>query len=64
MEGRPVGERVQLTVQGSESFIITPEISYIHEEAVQRPLKKMYTLDLAFPNIPTKALYKLQISVA
>jgi hypothetical protein len=62
-EGVHVGETMQITVQGSTNFIITPEMLFIDEEETQRPLKEIETLDLAFPKIPTKALYKLQISV-
>jgi hypothetical protein len=51
-------------VQGSANFIITPDMVFIDEEAAQKPLKEIETLDLEFPKIPTKALYKLQISVA
>jgi len=61
-EGVPVGEIVQITVQGSANFILTPEILFIENEAAQRPLKEIETLNLAFPKISTKALYKLQIS--
>jgi hypothetical protein len=50
-------------VQGSTNFIITPEMLFIDEEATQKPLKEIETLDLALAKIPTKALYKLQISV-
>jgi hypothetical protein len=63
-EGMHVGETVQITAQGSANFIITPEMLFIDEEATQRPLKEIETLDLVFPKIPMKALYKLQISVA
>jgi hypothetical protein len=59
----PVGETVKITAQGSVNFIITPEMLFIDEETTQKPLKEIETLDLAFPKIPTKALYKLQISV-
>jgi hypothetical protein len=55
---------VQITVQGSVNFIITLEMLFIDEETTQNPLKDIETLDLAFPKIPTKALYKLQVSVA
>jgi hypothetical protein len=33
------------------------------EETMQRPLREIEMLDLALPKIPTKALYKLQVSV-
>jgi hypothetical protein len=57
-----VGETVKITAQGSINFIITSEMLFIDKEAAQRPLKEIERLDLALPNIPTKALYKLQIS--
>jgi hypothetical protein len=62
-EGMPAGETMQITVQGSANFIITPEMLFIDEEATQNPLKEIETLDLALAKIPMKALYKLQISV-
>jgi hypothetical protein len=36
---------------------------FIDEETTQNPLKDIETLDLALPNILTKALYKLQVNV-
>jgi hypothetical protein len=63
-EGALVGETVQITAQGSVNFWITPEMLFIDEETTQRPLKEIEMLDLAFPKIPTKALYKLQVSIA
>jgi hypothetical protein len=36
---------------------------FIDEETTQKPMKDIKTLDLALPKIPTKALYKLQVSV-
>jgi hypothetical protein len=35
----------------------------VDEETMQKPVKDIETLDLAMPKIPTKALYKLQVSV-
>jgi hypothetical protein len=63
MEGVSAGETIQITAQGSTNFIITPNMLYIDEEETHKPLKEIETLDLAFPKIPTKALYKLYISV-
>jgi hypothetical protein len=37
---------------------------FIDEEEAQKPLKEIETLDLAFPKISMKVLYKLKISVA
>jgi hypothetical protein len=53
---------VQITVQGSINFIITPEMLFMDEETTQRPLKDIEMLDLVLPKIPTKVLYKLQVS--
>jgi hypothetical protein len=36
----------------------------VDEETTQRPLKDVEQLDLVLSKIPTKALYKLQMSVA
>jgi hypothetical protein len=55
----PVGEIVDITVQGSINFWITPEMLSIDEETMQRPLEEIEMLDLALPKIPTKAFYKL-----
>jgi hypothetical protein len=35
----------------------------VDEDTMQNPLKEIDHLDLALPKVPTKALYKLQISV-
>jgi hypothetical protein len=61
-EGAPVGETVQITVQGSANFIITLDMLFIDEETTQKPMKDIEMLDLAFPNTPIKVLYKLQVS--
>jgi hypothetical protein len=50
---------VKITVQGSVNFIITPEMLFVDEDTTQNPLKDIETLDLAFPKIPKRALYKL-----
>jgi hypothetical protein len=36
----------------------------VEEETTKKPLKNIDHLDLALPKVPTKVLYKLQISVA
>jgi hypothetical protein len=64
MEGMLATETMQIIVQGSANFMITPDILYIDKEATTNPLKEIETLDLAFSKIPTKALYKLKINVA
>jgi hypothetical protein len=51
-------------VQGSTNLILTPEMTFLDEETLHKPLKDIETLDLALPKIPTKELYKLQVSIA
>jgi hypothetical protein len=63
-QGEPIGETIQIIVQGSDNFIITPDMLFIDEEMTQKPMKDIEMLDLAMPKITTKALYKLQVSVA
>jgi hypothetical protein len=62
-EGAPVKETIQITVHGSDIFIITLDMFFIDEEMTHKPVKDIETLDLVMPKIPTKALYKLQVSV-
>ena len=62
-EGETIGETVQIIVQGSANFIITPDMLFINEETTQKLVKDIKMLDLMMPKIPTKALYKLQVSV-
>jgi hypothetical protein len=61
-EGTLAGETLQITMQGSVNLIITPAMLFMDEETSHKPLKDVKTLELALPNIPTKALYKLQVS--
>jgi hypothetical protein len=63
-EGVPVGETTKITMQGRANSIITPDMLFIDKEEEQRPPKEIKTLELVFPKIPTKDLYKLHISVA
>jgi hypothetical protein len=63
-EGLHVGETMQIAAQGSTNLIINLDMLFIDEEVSQRTLKEIETLDLAFPKILTKALYKLKIIVA
>ena len=37
---------------------------FMDEETMQRPLREIEMLDLSFPKIPTKSLYKLHVSIA
>jgi hypothetical protein len=55
---------VEIIEKRSANFVITPEMMFIDDKTSQNPLKDIETLDLALPKIPTKALYKLQVSVA
>jgi hypothetical protein len=49
---------------GSETFQINQGMLQIDKDTTQKPLKDIEKLDLVLSKIPTKALYKLQISVA
>jgi hypothetical protein len=62
-EAVPVPETVQFAAQPSANFIITLEMMFIDEETTQKPLKDIEMLDVALAKIPTKAMYKLQVSV-
>jgi hypothetical protein len=62
-EGVSLGETMHITTQGSTNFIITPAMLFIEEEIVHNSLKDIETLDLGLLKIPTKVLYKLQVSV-
>jgi hypothetical protein len=64
MEGMPTGETMQIIVQWSTNFVITPDMLYIEQEVTNKTLKETNILDLALPKISTKVLHKLQISVA
>jgi hypothetical protein len=63
-EGVHAQETMEIIAQGRTNFILTPEMLFLHEDTMKNPLEYIDTLDLAFPKIPTKALYKLQVSVA
>jgi hypothetical protein len=54
---------MEIMTQGRANFILTPEILFLDEETMQNTLKYIDTLDLTLPKIPTKALYKLHVSV-
>jgi hypothetical protein len=62
-EGVLMGETMKITAQGSVNFRITHDMLFMDEETMQRPLREIEMMDLTFPKIPTKALYKLQASV-
>jgi len=49
---------------GSENFHTTQRMLEVDEDTTQKTLKYIDHLDLALPKVPTKVLYKLQISVA
>jgi hypothetical protein len=59
----PEQETVQIIAMGNENFCITQGMLQVDEDTMQKPLKDIDHLDLALPKVPTKALYKLQISV-
>jgi hypothetical protein len=61
---RTYWKKIQITVQESANFIITPSMLLIDEETTQKLMKDIKKLDLLMPKIPTKVLYKLQVSVA
>jgi hypothetical protein len=63
-EGLHMPETIQFVAQASTTFIIMPEMLFIDEETTQKPLKDIEMLDVALAKIPTKLLYKLQVSIA
>jgi hypothetical protein len=63
-EGVPAQEIVEIIARGITKFISTPKMLFLDEETMQNPLKDIETLDLSLLKIPTKELYKLQISIA
>jgi len=60
----PEQETIQIIAMGSEHLCITQGMLQVNEDTTQKPLKDIDQLDLALPKVPTKALCKLQISVA
>jgi hypothetical protein len=48
---------------GSETFQINQGMLQIDKDTIHKPLKDIEQLDLVLSKIPTKALYKLHISV-
>jgi hypothetical protein len=54
-----MGETMQIMAQGSVNFRIIPDMLFMDEETRQRPLREVEMMELALPNNPTKALYKL-----
>jgi hypothetical protein len=57
-------EMIQTIAQASPTFHITPNMLRIDEIVAQTPLKYLAQIQLVMERIPTKALYKLQVSVA
>jgi hypothetical protein len=57
-------ETVKTIIVGSTTFQIIQNMLQVDEDTMQKPLKDVEQLDLALSKIPTKALYKLQMSVA
>jgi hypothetical protein len=60
----PMQETIQIIVSGSEKIFITQCMHQIDEEMTQKAVKDIDHLDLVLAKVPTKALYKLQVSVA
>jgi hypothetical protein len=48
---------------GSEMCVITQDMMSIYEDMAQNVMKLIDHLDLALAKVPTKSLYKLQLSV-
>jgi hypothetical protein len=57
-------DRIQTTTQASSTFHVTPNMLRMDEIVGQTPLKDLAQIQLVMTQIPTKALYKLQVSVA
>jgi hypothetical protein len=57
------GTTVQITTTTSETFNITKDMLRVDEDVAQTQLKDVEQLELVLERIPTKALYKLQVSV-
>jgi vacuolar-type H+-ATPase subunit I/STV1 len=55
---------IQIIAQASLSFRITTDMLQVDEAISQIPLKYLVQAQLVLAKIPTKALYKLQVSVA
>jgi hypothetical protein len=54
---------VQTKIMGSDTFQINQGMLQVDKDTTHKPLKDIEQLDLVLSKIPTKALYKLQISV-
>jgi hypothetical protein len=54
---------IQTIAQVSPSFQVTSEMLQMDEAIAQTPLKYLAQVQLVLAKIPTKALYKLQVSV-
>jgi hypothetical protein len=63
-EGVSMPEIVSFPVQEITNFIITYAMMFLDEETTQKPLKDIEVLDVALVEIPTKEVYKLQVSVS
>jgi hypothetical protein len=53
-----------MTTQPSSTFHVTPNMLFMDEIMGQTPLKDLAQIKLVMTWIPTKSLYKLQVSVA
>jgi hypothetical protein len=57
-------DMIQTISQASSTFHVTPRMLCMDEIVGQTPLKYLEQVQLVMGWIPTKALYKLQVSVA
>jgi hypothetical protein len=56
-------DTIQTIAQVSLTFTVTPNMLQMDEMIAQTPLKDLAQVELVLERIPTKALYKLQVSV-
>jgi hypothetical protein len=56
-------DTIQTITQASSIFYVTPNMLCMDEIVGQTPLKDLAQIQLVMGRIPTKALYKLQVSV-
>jgi hypothetical protein len=54
---------IQMIAQASSTFHVTPNMLRMDEIVGQTPLKYLAQIQLVMGRIPTKVLYKLQVSV-
>ena len=59
----PTLETLQIIASGSDIFPITQDMMQLKEETTHKKVMEIDHFHLDFPNIPMKALNKLQVSV-